>query len=131
MFKYDWAISEKGEEGARWHTGYVVQDIIQAFSSAGEDATKWGMVVYNEWPATPEIVETWDDEYLDIPAEYDSNGEIVTEASRELIRSAGSRIIQEAQESGGEWRLVMDECNVLDAACVRRRLSKIEGKLGI
>lgn len=128
-FKYDWSIAEKGVDKARWHTGWIVQDIIDAFSAAGEDAMEWALVVYNEWPAQPEIVESWEDEYLDTPAEFDENGEIVVEAQRTLVRAAGSRIIQPAVEAGNQWRLVMDECSAIEAACQHRRLSRIEQKL--
>jgi hypothetical protein len=34
-FKYDWAIAAKGEDAARWHVGYIAQDIIEAFEAAG------------------------------------------------------------------------------------------------
>lgn len=48
-YKYDWAIEEKGIDGARWHVGWIAQDILKAFSDAGEDATEWALITYNEW----------------------------------------------------------------------------------
>ncbi|MGE6980107.1 tail fiber domain-containing protein [Kluyvera intermedia] len=48
-YKYDWAIEEKGAEGARWHVGWIAQDILEAFAEAGEDATEWALITYNEW----------------------------------------------------------------------------------
>ncbi|ENZ4812564.1 tail fiber domain-containing protein, partial [Klebsiella pneumoniae] len=129
-FKYDWAIAEKGEDGARWHVGYIAQDIVEAFAAAGEDATEWALVVHNEWDAQPEQVESWDDEYETIPAQYDEQGVKISEETQVLIRQAGSRVTKEAIPAGSEWRLVMDECNAMENAYQRRRLDRIEGAAG-
>ncbi|EPW0452216.1 tail fiber domain-containing protein, partial [Klebsiella pneumoniae] len=128
-FKYDWAIAAKGEDAARWHVGYIAQDIIEAFEAAGEDATEWALVVRNEWPAEDEVVESWDDEYETIPAQYDEQGQKVSEETQVLVRQAGSRVTKEAIPAGGEWRLVMDECNAMENAYLRRRLERIEAAL--
>lgn len=128
-FKYDWAIAEKGEDGARWHVGYIAQDIIEAFEAAGEDATKWALVVRNEWPAEDEVVESWNDEYETVPAQYDEQGQKVSEETQVLVRQAGSRVVKEAIQAGSEWRLVMDECNAMEAAYQRRRLDRIEAAI--
>ncbi|WP_142243027.1 tail fiber domain-containing protein, partial [Klebsiella pneumoniae] len=128
-YKYDWAIAEKGEDGARWHVGYIAQDIVEAFAAAGEDATEWALVVHNEWDAQPEQVESWDDEYETIPAQYDEQGVKVSEETQVLVRQAGSRVIKEAIPAGSEWRLVMDECSVMENAYQRRRLERIEAAL--
>ncbi|MFU0912934.1 tail fiber domain-containing protein [Kluyvera intermedia] len=54
-YKYDWAIEEKGVEGARWHVGWIAQDILEAFAKAGEDATEWALITYNEWDESEEV----------------------------------------------------------------------------
>ncbi|HCC2915141.1 TPA: tail fiber domain-containing protein [Klebsiella pneumoniae] len=128
-YKYDWAIEAKGEDNARWHVGYIAQDIVEAFAAAGEDATKWALVVYNEWPAEDAIIESWDDEYETVPAQYDEQGQQISEETQVLVRQAGSRVVKDAVPAGGEWRLVMDECNVLEAAYQRRQLERLESAL--
>jgi hypothetical protein len=87
------------------------------------------LVVRNEWPAEDEVVESWDDEYETIPAQYDEQGQKVSEETQVLVRQAGSRVTKEAIPAGGEWRLVMDECNAMENAYLRRRLERIEAAL--
>lgn len=125
-YKYDWAIAEKGEEGARWHVGYIAQDILEAFAAAGEDATAWALVVYVEWGDQDAVVESWDDVYEIIPAEYDADGDLVSEETQVLIREGGSRVVRDAIPAGHQWRLVMDECNAMENAYQRWRLGRIE-----
>lgn len=125
-YKYDWAIAEKGEEGARWHVGYVAQDIVEAFAAAGEDATEWALVAYVEWEAQDAVVEYWDDIYETIPAEYDAEGNLISEETQVLVREGGSKVIREAIPAGHQWRLVMDECNAMEASYQRYRLKLLE-----
>lgn len=128
-YKYDWAVAGKGEENARWHVGYIAQDILEAFEAAGEDATEWGLIVHVTQDAQDAIVESWDAVYETVPAEYDANGNIVTPETQVLVKEAGYGIIQEATEAIDQWRLVMDECNAMENAYQRWKLSKLEQAL--
>ncbi|HBT8980462.1 TPA: tail fiber domain-containing protein [Klebsiella pneumoniae] len=128
-YKYDWAIAEKGEENARWHVGYIAQDILEAFEAAGEDATEWGLIVHVTQDAQDAIVESWDAVYETVPAEYDAEGNLVTPETQILVKEAGSVVIQEASDAIDQWRLVMDECNAMETAYQRRRLDRIEATI--
>ncbi|WMT10702.1 hypothetical protein e2702_00056 [Klebsiella phage e270.2] len=128
-YKYDWAVAGKGEEAARWHVGYIAQDILEAFEAAGEDATEWGLIVHVYQEAQDAIVESWDAVYETVPAEYDADGNVVTPETQVLVKEAGYGVIQEATEAVDQWRLVMDECNAMETAYQRRRLDRIEDVL--
>lgn len=62
-FKFNDAVAKKGDE-ARIHFGVIAQDVKQAFNDEGLDAHSYGVFCYDEWPETPE--------------ELDSEGEILT-----------------------------------------------------
>ena len=53
-FRFNDAISHKGD-AARYHFGVIAQDIVTAFSSEGLDATRYGIVCYDEWGETHEV----------------------------------------------------------------------------
>jgi hypothetical protein len=58
-------------------------------------------VVYNEWPAEDAIIESWDDEYETVPAQYDEQGQQISEETQVLVRQAGSRVVKDAVPAGG------------------------------
>jgi hypothetical protein len=47
-FKYKDAVTKKGDN-ARWHFGVIAQEVVQAFSGQGLDATEYGIVCFDEW----------------------------------------------------------------------------------
>lgn len=70
-FKFNDAVISKGES-ARIHVGIIAQDVIDAFKSEGLDATKYGILCYDEWDSQEEI--------------KDENGNII-----QKYRNAGNR----------------------------------------
>lgn len=64
VFKFNNAVEAKGEN-ARIHVGVIAQEIVAAFESEGLDATKYGLLCYDEWDEQPE--------------EKDSDGNIIQE----------------------------------------------------
>lgn len=56
QFKFNDAVVLKGTE-ARIHTGYIAQDILEAFASEGLDATRYGLFCSDEWESFTEIRE--------------------------------------------------------------------------
>ena len=135
MWKMKAAITEKGEDDARWHFGMIAQRVKEALTNAGLDWTRYGLITYEKWDAQEEIVVSWDDEYEVIPgspAFYDEEGNLIQEAIEEkrvLIREAGSMVTQEARDAGEIYMLRMEECFAVEAAYQRRRLDRIEQKL--
>lgn len=48
-FKFDDAIAEKGEDGARWHFGLIAQHVEKVFAEHGIDGFSLGLLCYDEW----------------------------------------------------------------------------------
>lgn len=120
-WKYDWAIAEKGEENARWHVGFVAQEVIEAFSSAGLNAQDYALLVWREWDAEPAKYE----QVLVSDAVIDPDtGEVLSEAIYKTV------LVSDAVLAGGRWELVPHEINFILAACQERRMKRIELLLG-
>lgn len=65
FFKWISAVEKKGDD-ARWHYGWMAQDVVKAFDAEGLDAHDYGMLCYDEWEEIPDIK----DESEDIIQEY-------------------------------------------------------------
>ena len=52
-FRFKDAVQAKGD-AARIHVGVIAQDVIAAFQAEGLDATRYGIVCYDEWEELPE-----------------------------------------------------------------------------
>ncbi|ELO4863444.1 tail fiber domain-containing protein [Escherichia coli] len=48
-FKFDDAVAQKGEDGARWHFGLIAQRVEEVFASHGIDGFGLGLLCYDEW----------------------------------------------------------------------------------
>jgi hypothetical protein len=114
---YKWvdAVDTKSDN-ARWHFGVMAQDIINAFDSYGLDATRYGVLCYDEWP---EKVISHPEEYN---TEYDKEGNVV---SRTLVKDAWEEIIP----PGNMYGVRYDQAAQLDAALERRERKKLEARL--
>lgn len=71
-FKRNDSVESKGDANARWHFGFIAQEVVEAFESEGLDPYDYGVVFYMEWPEEPEV--------------YDKDGNLEREA-----RPAGNR----------------------------------------
>lgn len=87
------AIAAKGDENARLHVGVIAQQVIAAFQAHGVDATDYGIVCYDTWPAEDAVLD-----------------------------KDGNEIIP-ARAAGGMWSVRYDELQMLEMARVRRALS--------
>jgi hypothetical protein len=70
-FKFNNAVEAKGED-ARIHVGVIAQEVVSAFESEELDATRYGLLCYDEWDEQPE--------------EKDSEGNVIQE-----YRPSGNR----------------------------------------
>lgn len=95
QFRYKDAVEQKGDN-ARYHIGVIAQDIKEAFERHGLDATKYGLLCYDEWEHTP--------------AETDEEG----------------NIIRGEIKAGHKWSIRADECQFLEMALMRRTLNNIK-----
>lgn len=112
QWKLNTAIAEKGEDEARLHVGIVAQNIRDAFLAVGQDATDYGILVYEEWGDSPEIKYE--------PALYDEEtGELISEEVRPVA----------AVKAGHIWMVRMEECLAMEAALLRRTTQRLEDRL--
>ena len=110
------AIEEKGDK-ARLHIGVIAQDIIDAFTSQGLDATTYGIVCH----------DTWEDQYQDVevgtkPATYNEQGEEVTPEEPIMER-------QLVKKAGDIWTVRYEELLALESAYQRWKLKKLEAMI--
>lgn len=94
------AIEEKGEEAARWHFGFVAQQIDDAFASEGLDAREYGL---------------WCE---DLKPERDENGEPLYDEMPDLAEN-GDEILDDAPVFEEVPRDVIEEV-FEDGKCVRK-----------
>ena len=81
---------EKKGESARLHVGIIAQQVKDAFEIEGLDATRYGLLCYDEWSSEYETVTV-----VDAEAIYDEDGnELTPGRSHEelrLVRPSGNR----------------------------------------
>lgn len=92
-FKWTDSVERKGD-AARRHFGVMAQEVVRIFERHGLDATEYGMLCYDEWGETPEKIHEWENE-------YDEDGN--------LLREAGSEIIQQYQAAGNRYGVRYDQ----------------------
>lgn len=80
------AVEKKGFDGARWHFGVGAQTVGDIMRKHGLDPDMYGFWCHDVWEAQPEQAQEWE-------AEYDSEGNEIKPAFREVIKEA---------EEGGE-----------------------------
>lgn len=116
QFLFRDAVDAKGD-AARIHSGVIAQQVVKAFEKHGLDATRYGLLCYDEWPDEYEDVEV-----VDVPAVLDSEGNEVTPAKshteQRLVTAAGDR-----------YGIRYSEALCLEAAYQRRRADRIEARL--
>ena len=88
------------KDGRRWHVGLVAQRVHAAFAARGLDAFTIGLCCYDQWDAERAPV-------LDDQGNVTGEGDVMTEA-------------------GDLWGLRYDECFAMEAAWVRRELSRLQ-----
>lgn len=60
QYKFNDSVTEKGDN-ARWHFGIIAQRVQEAFENEGLDAFAYGVLCYDEWEGTPEVIEARDE----------------------------------------------------------------------
>ena len=93
-FQFNAAIEEKGAASARYHFGVGAQSVAEVFKKYKLDPAKYALFCYDEWDEQKEIVETW-------PEELDE--------SDNVVREAGSRVIEPYRAAGNRYGIRYDE----------------------
>jgi len=115
---YQWlsAVQAKGAD-ARLHAGLTVQQAIAIMQSHGLDPFRYGFICYDQWPETPEVVNSWPAQ----DAVLDDAGNVVTPAIE-----AGSEITQEYRPAGDRYSFRHDELLLFIARGFAARLDALE-----
>lgn len=118
QFLFKDAVAKKGDK-ARIHVGVIAQQVVEAFAKHNVDATKYGLLCYDEWPDEYEDVEVEDE-----PPVLDADGNEVTPAKthteKRLVTAAGDR-----------YGIRYSEALCLEAAYQRRRADRLEARTEI
>ena len=109
QYKFNDATESKGEQ-ARFHTGYLAQDIEKACTDNNIDATRYGLFCYDSWEEEPEITE-------DVEVEKDG------------VKTTEKRIVQPKREKGDAYSLRYEEALVVECAYLRREISRLKEEL--
>lgn len=104
-YKLKAAIEDKGEDGARIHTGLIAQHVIEAFKSVGLDACDYGLICHDSWPYQPEVEEVLNDD-----------GSIMIHGSPEIM-------------ADDRYGIRYEEALAMEAALMRRTTAHMQERL--
>ena len=109
QYKFNDATEKKGEK-ARYHTGYLAQDIQSECEKQGVNASNYGLFCYDEWEEQEEVSE-----------------EIKTEKDGKIIKE--KRIIQPKREKGDRYSLRYEEALVVECKYLRRCIARLTARI--
>ena len=109
QYKFNDATKEKGDS-ARYHTGYLAQDIQKACEDSKISIDRYGLFCHDSWEEQDEVVEN-------IESEVDG------------IKTTEKRIVQQKREKGDMYALRYEEALVVECAYLRRENSRMKEKL--
>ena len=103
------AVEKKGEK-ARYHTGYLAQDIQAECEKQGVNASDYGLFCYDEWEEQEEESE-----------------EIETEKDGKIVKE--KRVIQPKREKGNSYALRYEEALVVECKYLRRCIARLTARI--
>ena len=109
QYKFNDATEKKGEK-ARYHTGYLAQDIQAECEKQGVNASEYGLFCYDEWEEQEEESE-----------------EIETEKDGKIIKE--KHIIQPRREKGNSYALRYEEALVVECKYLRRCIARLTARI--
>ena len=109
QYKFNDATEKKGEK-ARFHTGYLAQDIQAECEKQGVNASDYGLFCYDEWGEQEEESE-----------------EIETEKDGKKVKE--KRVIQPKREKGNSYALRYEEALVVECKYLRRCIAKLTARI--
>lgn len=99
QYQYLDRVEVKGADGARWHFGAIAQRYIEAFERHNLDAQRFGFICYDEWEASPAIID-----------------------------EATGRVVTPAREAGSGYGIRYEEALALEAALQRRNYERMKAQ---
>lgn len=119
LFQWLDAIKGKGNDGARLHCGITVQRVIEVMASHGLDPFRYGLVCYDEWPESVEVVSPDEYESRDTD-QIDEHGDPMRESV--IVKPEVTRTIP----AGDAYSLRHHELLLFIAAGINARLDALE-----
>lgn len=132
-FKFNDAVAEKGD-AARWHLGFIAQEIKAAFDAKGIDATTIGLLCHDSWAeeSEPEIEEMTRTErrprFTPSATLVDADGKPLGTWDYDEVTVTDTRPTGKTKvtrEAGERWSLRYDECQALESAWQRREITAL------
>ena len=122
-YQFKDAISKKGKNAARLHTGVIAQRIIKAFSDAGLDAERYGLVCHDSWDdKLAEVQQHWVEDEME---QRDDDGNLVKEAVGHWEEFVSSPAVS----AGDLYSVRYEEALCMEAAYQRRRADRLEARI--
>ena len=109
QYKFNDATEKKGEK-ARYHTGYLAQDIQAECEKQGVNASDYGLFCYDEWEEQEEVSE-----------------EIETEKDGKIVKE--KHVIQPKREKGNRYSLRYEEALVVECMYLRRCIARLTARI--
>lgn len=139
-FKFNAAVETKGD-AARWHVGYIAQEIRDAFAVHDLDATRIGLLCHDEWDEETAPEYRTEKRIQRTPRCTPSVGGLVDAAGGPLVTwsydeeeievqvPTGQTVV--VREAGDLWSIRPDECGAIEAAWQRREIARMAERLAI
>ncbi len=109
QYKFNDATEKKGEK-ARFHTGYLAQDIQAECEKQGVNASDYGLFCFDEWEEQEEVSE-----------------EIETEKDGKKVKE--KHVIQPKREKGDRYSLRYEEALVVECKYLRRCIARLTARI--
>lgn len=109
QYKFNDATEKKGEK-ARYHTGYLAQDIQAECEKQGVNASDYGLFCYDEWEEQEEVSE-----------------EVETEKDGKKVKE--KHVIQPKREKGNLYALRYEEALVVECKYLRRCIARLTARI--
>ncbi len=101
QFKYNDAVDQKGNDNARLHTGYVVQQIDNACKSHGVDISEYGLYCHEEY----------------------------AEETREVEHEDGTKTIEVVRPASEHYSLRYTETLIVECAYLRKCIKELRNEI--
>lgn len=139
-FKFNTAVEEKGD-AARWHVGYIAQEIRDAFAARDLDATKIGLLCHDEWEDRLEPEYRTEAKTIRTPRAIPSAGGLLDAAGNPLVTWTYDETPEDVQvptgemivtrEAGDLWSIRPDQCAAIEAAWARREIARQGARIAL
>ncbi|UQQ51958.1 tail fiber domain-containing protein [Enterobacter roggenkampii] len=129
QFQYIDRIEVKGEDKARWHFGVIAQRVQEAFIRHGLDPHDYAFFCYDPEGVIPPEYETVQAVTRIVPAEYDEDGNRISDEREEVVEPAYEKVVRESYIIGEKYGIRYEEFLVLRAATIERKNKRMEEAL--